>query len=466
MSGGGESSALANDADAIWEQVLEHIGQELSSQEMSDYLQHLELVGFDMESDPCEFTLMVQNDLLSQWVDQSYGKLIAVKCTEVVGAECNINFKSRGQIFPIHGIEQSVDSPHISGWETHLIPRLTFERFVQGKCNQAAFDAALQAAQEEPKFKVPMVIIGDSGIGKTHLLHAIGNYVLIHSPAARLRYVRANQFLTQMLEALQSNAVDLFRAEFGSVDLLLFDDLHFLSEGKKRRAEEELQSLLDDNPNMRIVCTSTQPLRDLPMDRIGLKDRLSGGVQLEVQKLDSVTRLAITRAKAYEEGLGDLSDECCGYIAAHFCESVRQIEGAVTMVSVRSRGQDYSSENITVGDLEQWVALMIKAPMSMDIGTIKKIVAETYHFSQAELTGKSRKKAVVRARHIAMYLCKTLTQSSYPDIGDSFNRDHTTVIHAVEKIQGELDEGDTALNNELQRLTERCEAARKRELSR
>jgi chromosomal replication initiator protein len=323
---------------------------------------------------------------------------------------------------------------------TALNPRYTFEHFVIGASNRFAHAAALAVAETPARSYNPLFIYGPAGLGKTHLLHAIGNYVREVHQLSRVRYVSTETLMNEFVDAIRNNAANSFRRRYREVDVLLVDDIQFLE--RSQQLQEEFFHTFNSlhGAGGQIVLSSDRPPKQIPRLEDRLRTRLEWGLITDVQPPEFETRLAILKMKAESERLENLPDDVLAFIASNISDNVRELEGALIRVAA------YSSLHRTT--LDEAVARQVLAdllpPSQPRVITPALILDETakmFGFTVEDLCGKSRRRPLVIARQIGMYVFRELTDFSYPRIADEFGgRDHTTVIHAVEKIKALMTE--------------------------
>ncbi len=329
---------------------------------------------------------------------------------------------------------------------SRLNPNLTFENFVTGKANQLARAAAAQVADNPGVSYNPLFLYGGVGLGKTHLIHSIGNYLLQVNPSARIRYIHAEQYVSDVVKAYQRKAFDEFKRYYHSLDLLLIDDIQFFS-GKTRTQEEffyAFEALVANKAQ--VIITS-----DIyPKEISGIEDRLisrfDSGLTVAVEPPELEMRVAILLRKA-ESGNIRLSEDVAFFIAKHLRSNVRELEGALRKVVAYAKfhGHEITIE-VTKTALKDLLTVQNR---QISVENIQKTVADFYNIKVADMYSKKRHANIAKPRQIAMYLAKELTQKSLIEIGDLFGgRDHTTVLHAVRKIVGARS-SDTQLNHEL-----------------
>ena len=317
--------------------------------------------------------------------------------------------------------------------------RLTFEQFVTGTSNRFSHAAALAVAETPAGPYNPLLIHGDSGLGKTHLLRAIAHYVNSHYPSYKVRYVTSETFLNEFVQAIRNSTQPEFKQVYRSNDVLLVDDIQFM-EGKDGLQEEFFHTFNDLLQNgAQIVLSSDRPPDAIPTLEDRLRSRFKSGLITDIQPPDLVTRLAILEKKA-ESAVIEIPSEVLSFIAENITDSIRELEGALIKVTAYANitGQRCSYE-LAKRVLADLIDNTVKAPVT--VKSILDATAELFNFSVDQITGGSRRRPLVDARQIAMYVTRNLTDLSYPEIGRAFgNRDHTTVIHAVRKIEHHMTE--------------------------
>lgn len=335
-----------------------------------------------------------------------------------------------------------------SGSVSPLNPRYTFKTFVRGASNSLASAAAIAVAEQPAKAYNPLFIYGGVGLGKTHLMHAIGHAMLKRNPDAKIAYMSAERFTNEMIDSISDAKMNRFRRSYRTVDILLVDDIQFLA--NKERTQEEFFHTFNElhGANKQIVISSDRTPRQIPTLEDRLRSRFEWGMIADIQPPDFETRVAILRKKA-EQCHCPLSNEVSHLLAERVPSNIRELEGALTRLMAFSSLQQ---KPITVELATEALRGILPDPSLrvITISSIQKAVCEYFSISLNELNGKRRDQKVVKPRQVAMYLCKELTGASYPEIGSEFGgRDHTTVMHSVRKIDANI--GDpyfrTSLDN-------------------
>lgn len=327
-----------------------------------------------------------------------------------------------------------VPAPTPLPFNGNLDPHYTFANFVEGRSNQLGLAAAFQAAQKPgDRSHNPLLLYGGTGLGKTHLMLAAGNAMRQVNPAARVLYLRSEQFFSAMIRALQEKTMDQFKRQFQQVDALLIDDIQFFA-GKDRTQEEffhTFNALFDGK--QQIILTCDRYPREVEGLEARLKSRLAWGLSVAIEPPDFETRAAIVLAKARERG-ADIPDDVAFLIAKKMRSNVRDLEGALNTLTARA---NFTGRAITTDFAQETLRDLLRAQQqAISIPNIQKIVADYYGLQIKDLLSKRRTRSLARPRQVAMALTKELTEHSLPEIGDAFaGRDHTTVLHACRQIK-------------------------------
>jgi chromosomal replication initiator protein len=339
-------------------------------------------------------------------------------------------------------------------YQSFLNPAFTFDTFVEGKSNQLARAASVQVAENPGGAYNPLFLYGGVGLGKTHLMHSIGNEIVAKNPNAKVVYLHSERFVADMVKALQINAINDFKRHYRSVDALLIDDIQFFA--KKERSQEEFfhtfNALLEGGQQMILTCDRYPKEIEHMEER--LKSRFGWGLNVMVQPPELETRVAILLKKAEQNNVA-LSSEAAFFIAQKIRSNVRELEGALKLVAANAH---FTGQEITPVFIRECLKdLLAIHDKQVSIDNIQRTVAEYYKIKVADLLSKRRTRSVTRPRQMAMALAKELTNHSLPEIGDAFGgRDHTTVLHACKKIV-ELKENDSSMredhNNFIKTLT-------------
>lgn len=392
-----------------------------------------------------DFIIFVPNNFTYTQMNKRYYSIVEKAIRHVTNYDYKLVFKiAEGPLID----EEDPISNYRS--ESNINPRYTFDNFVVGKSNEFPHAAALSVAENPGGLNNPLFIYGSSGLGKTHLMLAIGNYMLEKNTDLKPIYVSSEQFTNELVEALRKDTTPEFRDKYRNVDLLLVDDIQFLI-GKERIQEEFFHTFNMLHQNYKqIVVTSDKPPKDLKGLESRIITRLGGGLIADILEPDIETRIAILRNKNEQENF-QISDEVIDYIAENVDSNIRELEGALLRVvafsNLTGKTVDLQmAKNVLRSILDQ------KKKIVIDSNRIKNIISDHYGVSIEDLDSKKRPKDIAYARQVAMFLCREMTDMSLPKIGADFGgRDHTTVIHAVDKITSEI-KADSATRKTIQDL--------------
>jgi chromosomal replication initiator protein len=334
--------------------------------------------------------------------------------------------------------------------DNSLNPKYTFEKFVVGSSNQFAHAASMGAAETPGKTYNPLFIYGGTGLGKTHLMHAIGHSIKQSNRHLRVSYITSEKFMNELINAIRYDKTDSFREKYRSIDVLLMDDVQFFA-GKERTQEEFFHTFNTLHNNQKqIVITSDCPPRDIPTLEERLHSRFEWGLIADIEPPDLETKVAILKRKADLDGI-DLPDEIAIFIASKIKSNVRELEGSlVRLVAIASLRGVPISKMVAQDALKNIIDA--ERPEGLTIERIARIVASHYNLTVEEIKSKNNSRAVSTPRQVAMYLCKRLTKHSFPEIGREFGgKHHTTVMHSVDKIDS-LTKSDSVFHNKVSEL--------------
>lgn len=424
---------MALNHQELWDQVLALLRSEIHPNTMLTWFGPIQPIRLDEKS----LTIQVPNQFSYEWVEQQYGAMINQALSRIMGNSFKLVYSIRMD-GPLP-IELSTPPPPAvakpaprSGvyHPDNLNSRYCFDSYVEGECNKFAKAAALAVAKSPGSTTFnPLVVYGGVGLGKTHLIQAIGNYAKEHSKAMRVLYVDSERFTADFINSIQKNKTTEFSGLYRNVDILMIDDIQFF--GNKERTQDEFFHTFNalHQKGKQIILSSDRPPKELLGMEERLKSRFQWGLVVDIQPPDLETRQAILQKKAEESSI-DLPPEIFHFIATHITSNIRELEGAMIRLLA------YASLNgvdITL-ELAKKVlrGVIISKSKAISIEFIQKLTAEHFSFPDDLLRSKTRKKEISQARQICMYLCKSMTDSSLKTIGLHFGgRDHSTVIHAI-----------------------------------
>ena len=407
-----------------------------------------------VESSEDAVTLGVPNDFAAIWIHDNYLDLISQRLRLTAGRMVSVSLRkvdANGAAAPRAAVVEPKAKPapkrtlrydERSAAVGSLNPRNTFENFVVGPNNQLAHAAALAVSQAPAQAYNPLFIHGSTGLGKTHLMHAIGHSILQRNPEAKIAYLSTEKFTNEYIHAIQENALTKFRQRYRNVDVLLIDDIQFLS-GKERIQEEFFHTFNDlFESQKQIVLSSDRPVTEIATLEARLVSRFQWGLSADIQSPDFETRVAILRTKAATLKI-DLPVPVIEFMAQHISKNIRRLEGALIKISSYAALTGKVLDLATAEHLLKDV-LMEEAQNRLNIEGIQKRVADHYQIRHSDMTSKRRPNAIAFPRQIAMYLCRQLTRHSLQEIGEAFGgRDHGTVIHAVKTVENMMDQDDS-----------------------
>jgi chromosomal replication initiator protein len=434
---------------SVWNRCVQQLRSDLSEEQFNTWIRPLQAV-----EDNLSLKLLAPNRFVVDWVNANCVDQINQLAENGSGAEYSVTVEvgsrapagGQAEITPI-SVNRAVSPRSLIGGIIN--PDYTFDRFVAGKSNQLARAAADQVSQNPGGAYNPLFIYGGVGLGKTHLMHSIGNMMLKRRPDAQVAYVHSEKFVGDMVRALQHNRINQFKNAYRSLDALLIDDIQFFA-GKERSQEEffhTFNALLECQQQVVLTCDRYPKEVDGLEER--LKSRFGWGLTVAVEPPELEMSVAILMSKAAAANI-DLPDEVAFFIAQRIRSNVRELEGALRRVIATSA---FTGQPITLDfakdALKDLLALQEKL---VTIDNIQKTVAEYFKIRMADLLSKSRRRSITRPRQLAMSLAKELTTHSLPEIGDAFGgRDHTTVLHACRRIK-DLRESDNRISEDYKNL--------------
>lgn len=447
----------------LWNEALASIEQKLSKPSYETWLKSTEAHSFRDDT----LIVTAPNEFARDWLESQYAELITGILQQLTGSDINIKF-----ITPQNPDERGIDDekrrpkttakPQPAGSDqskTMLNPKYTFDTFVIGSGNRFAHAASLAVAEAPAQAYNPLFIYGGVGLGKTHLMHAIGHYVTEHNPGSNVVYIASEKFTNEFINSIRDNKTIEFRNKYRNIDVLLIDDIQFLA-GKEQTQEEFFHTFNTlHEETKQIIISSDRPPKEIPTLEDRLRSRFEWGLITDITPPDLETRIAILRKKAKAEGL-EIPNEVMLYIANQIDTNIRELEGALIRVVAFSSliNQDMNAD-LAAEALKDIIPAA--KPKTITIQDIQKSVGEHYNVRLEDFAAKKRTRSIAFPRQIAMYLSREMTDFSLPKIGEEFGgRDHTTVIHAHEKISKLLDT-DHELRQNIDSITNELKGASK-----
>ncbi len=444
----------------LWQLCVDHLAQELPEQQFNTWIKPL---AAEVSADLSKVTVQVGNRFKLDWIRAQYAARIVALLERLAGHSVSLelalalreaparasagkqNFRIPGLVEPLNMSVADVD-PQASVFKNRLNTALTFDTLIEGTANRMGRAAAMHVASSLGQLYNPLFIYGGVGLGKTHLVHAIGNKLLADNPAAKILYIHAEQFVSDVVKAYQRKTFDEFKQHYHSLDLLLIDDVQFFA--NKDRTQEEFfnafEALLTKKSH--IVMTSDTYPKGLTDIHERLVSRFDSGLTVAIEPPELEMRVAILIRKAESEG-AVMPEEVAFFVAKNVRSNVRELEGALRKILAYSR---FNQKEISIQLAREALRDLLSIQnRQISVENIQKTVADYYKIKVADMYSKKRPASIARPRQIAMYLAKELTQKSLPEIGELFGgRDHTTVLHAVRKMAAERQQM-TELNQQL-----------------
>lgn len=443
--------------EELWQVVLKDIEGKISKPSFDTWLKNTKAI--DIKDNIV--IIHVPNEFARDWLEGHYTDLIVKVLHDITGVELKVKF-----IIPDSDPDEieEREAPKIikpktnyqPSQSTMLNPKYTFETFVIGAGNRFAHAASLAVAEAPAKAYNPLFIYGGVGLGKTHLMHAIGHYVLEHNPDMNVVYISSEKFTNEFIDAIMENKAGHFRNKYRNIDVLLIDDIQFLA-GKEQTQEEFFHTFNTlHEENKQIIISSDRPPKEIPTLEDRLRSRFEWGLITDITPPDLETRIAILNKKAKAEGL-DIPDEVMLYISNQIDTNIRELEGALIRVVAYSSliNRDIDTQ-LAIDALKDIIPN--RKPKTITVKDIQEIVSKKYNIKLEDFAARKRTRSIAFPRQIAMYLSRQLTDLSLPKIGEEFGgRDHTTVIHAHEKISKMIQE-DPQFAKEIDDITEQIKS--------
>ncbi|MDP3057554.1 MAG: chromosomal replication initiator protein DnaA [bacterium] len=442
----------------LWQAVLGQLELILSKASFTTWLKNTSIISQKTN----EVVIGVPNGFTKEWLENKYHKFILKSVQDITGEIKIVKYiigaaaagpknelpetKNKTKTEPKNNEEQKQEKPRnktteqncvFIDSETNLNPRYTFESFIVGSHNELAHAACVAVTRNLGTNYNPLFIYGSVGLGKTHLLQAIGNQVVENDFDKKICYTTSEKFASELISSIRDKTVDKFKLQYAKFDVLIIDDIQFLS--GKEKTQEEFFHIFNAlyQKNKQIVLSSDRPPKAIPTLEERLRSRFEGGMIADIGIPDFETRMAILKAKTREKNL-NISPDILNYIATNIQKNIRELEGALKRVQALT---EFSAKTITLKEVEGVLADVVSASYRKLTTTkeIIKIVSEFYNVNVDELSAHSRKQEIVKPRQIAMYLMRSEINTSFSSIGEVLGKkDHTTVMHAVNKIQEDI----------------------------
>ncbi|MEA4973138.1 MAG: chromosomal replication initiator protein DnaA [Candidatus Metalachnospira sp.] len=433
----------------LWKKILELLEPEISPISFKTWIEPIEPVAISDST----VILKIEESFIKSMVETRFLSLIDNAVKHIAGSEYKIILIS-GNESPVETKKPDEKSAKAkSGFENNLNPKYVFSTFVVGNSNRMAHAASLAVAEAPAKAYNPFFLYGGVGLGKTHLMLSIAHYILDQNPNAKVLYASCETFTNELINSIRDDNNEEFRRKYRNIDVLLIDDIQFISQ--KERTQEEFFHTFNalHDANKQIIISSDRPPKEIKTLEDRLRSRFEGGLIADIQPPDFETRIAILKKKAGNENL-EIDDEVLAYIAKHIVSNIRELEGALTRVVAYAK---LTQENITKSLAENALKDIFNEQSAIDITPerIQQIVASYYNIRIEDMTASKRSNNIAYPRQIAMYLSRQMLDLSLPKLGEHFGgRDHTTIIHGINKIQENL-KTDKNLQNVIFELENR-----------
>ena len=426
--------------EELWQAVLAQTQLNISPANFATWFKNTGVLSQKGE----EVVISVPNSFAKEWLEQKYNKMIfktlrdidaEIKDVKYVIDKQELKILKRDRM--LSPITDQLEFPEFKiDKETNLNPRYTFENFIVGPFNELPHAAAIAVSKEPGFIYNPLFVYGGVGVGKTHLIQALGNVIAMSFPEKKVKYIPSERFTSGVISSIRNHEMESFKAQYRQIDVLIIDDIQFLA--GKEKTQEEFFHMFNTlyEKNKQIIVSSDRPPKTIPSLAERLRSRFEGGMIADISAPDFETRVAILKSKSREREI-DFSDEILHYIANNIQKNIRELEGALNRLAA------YQKLNSQPPDLETTKSLLksviLSLPRVSSPGKIIKVVADFYDLKEKELLTASRRREVVYPRQVAMYLLRKELKSSYPFIGRKFmGKDHTTAIYSCEKIEREL----------------------------
>lgn len=443
---------ILSEIENIWDQVLQDLKREMGQQSHDHWLKPLKPIAYHNNT----VLIEVPNNFSRDWLLDRYAPHIKQSFEDLIGHEVALRFLLSQEVPEVQNYLSKLTSEKTKGDRSTLNPKYIFDSFVIGNSNRFAYAASYAVADAPAKTYNPLFIYGGVGLGKTHLMHAIGHHILQHTHQCKVAYLTSERFTNELINALKDRQMPQFRNKYRSADILLIDDIQFLA-GKERTQEEffhTFNSLYEDHKQ--IVISSDRPPSEIPTFEERLRSRFEWGLIADIQPPDLETRIAILRKKSQEDETNLIPDETIQYIANRIQSNIRKLEGAFIRVSAHAFLNQVEVTPEKAAKILKDV-LPPHKPRPITCSLIQEYVAQYFKLRPEDFKAKKRTRAIAYPRQIAMYMTRELTDLSLPKVGLEFGgRDHTTVLHAYDKIKQEIQE-DPSLQEIINEIIRRMQ---------
>ncbi|MGD8389121.1 MAG: chromosomal replication initiator protein DnaA [Desulfobacteraceae bacterium] len=447
--------------NGVWEEVKRQIRSEISDQSFALWIQPMTY----LECADHTFVVACPNKFSKNWVKENYASLLQQKLLDVGGEPFQVSLRVQERA-PVPNVPKSIQESRQLAFPNMRRRGLisarwrnndqTFERFVVGRCNEFAYSVSRSVSSGNELLYTPLLMLANTGLGKSHLSYAIGHAILSRNPETRVYYTTAEEFINEMVFSLKNNRIEAFKNKYRKAcDVLLLEEVHFLSgkEKTQRELEYTLDALINDRKT--IIFTSSVLPKDIPSLRKGMASRLTSGIITTMNRPDYETRVKILENKSAEQKLS-LSDEAVHLLATHLDRDVRQIESALTCLKAKT---ELLKETISKDLVMEAIKCHVHEPAGTSVEEIKELLCRYFHLDTEVLSSRSRKKVHAYPRNVYAYLCREHTDATLEEIGKSINRNHSTVLYAAEVIAGKM-KTDRSVRKQVEFLSRRINQGR------
>ena len=434
-----------------WNEILQMVKEEhgLTDVSFNTWIKPLEVFAIDGNT---LYILVPSEQMGLSYINKKYYLPLKVAIGEVTGIEYDIQFilpdQAQSLKFKNNDTPQLEPQTPVKGDHSNLNPNYTFDTFVVGNNNRFAHSASLAVAESPGEAYNPLYIYGGPGLGKTHLMHSIGHFIIDQNPDTKVLYVTSEEFTNEVIESIRngnSSAMTKFRDKYRTVDVLMIDDIQFII-GKESTQEEFFHTFNTlQTQGKQIILTSDKPPKEMETLEERIRSRFEWGLMADIGTPDYETRMAILRKKAETDNF-DIDDDILNYIASNISSNIRELEGALNKL-LAFHNLEHTHITMEIAERELSNIITPDKPREITAQLIIEVVSEHFHISVDQMISKTRSSEIARPRQIAMYLCKNMTGVSLENIGELLGgRDHSTVIHGINKVEAELQTNEATIN--------------------
>ncbi len=432
------------DKKKLWQAVLAQVQTNISEASFNTWFRNTDIQLLEKE----RITISVPNSFVKEWLENKYNKIIFKTVRDIKSDVREINYIiNNSAVLPLQSNDNKEKEANTNSNqlefqefvidnETGLNPKYEFSNFIIGPFNELAHAAAYAVAENPGSIYNPLFVYGKTGLGKTHLIQALGNEIKNNKNKKKVKYIQAQKFISGIVSGIRNQTIESFKAQYKDIDVLIIDDIQFLS-GKEKTQEEFFHTFNDlYEKNKQIILSSDRPPKAISSLTDRLRSRFEGGMIADINYPDTETRVAIFKTKAEEKGFY-LNNEVCIYIAENVQKNIREMEGVLNKLIIYER---INKKPIDIISAKKVLKNILRSPIaSVSVNKITKAVTDFYDISEKDITSSSRRREIVKPRNIIIYFMRKELEYSFPYIGKKMGgRDHTTIMHSYQKIEKEL----------------------------